>query len=32
MAQHTPDFDAQFDVNKLLFFLHVPRTGACCWL
>ena len=30
IAQHTQDLGGTpHDVNKLLFFLHVPRTGAC---
>lgn len=28
MANHTADFEAAHDVRKLVFFLHVPRTGA----
>jgi hypothetical protein len=28
MEQHTADFQAPHDPEKLLFFLHVPRTGA----
>jgi hypothetical protein len=27
MQEHTADFDAPHDVDKMLFFLHVPRTG-----
>lgn len=28
MKAHTADFEAEHDVKKLVFFLHVPRTGA----
>lgn len=27
MQERTADFDAPHDVDKMLFFLHVPRTG-----
>lgn len=28
MRQHTADFEAAHNVSKLVFFLHVPRTGG----
>ncbi|KAL4858064.1 Protein-tyrosine sulfotransferase [Chlorella vulgaris] len=28
MQEHTADFDAPHDVDKMLFFLHVPRTAG----
>ena len=29
MDAHTGDLEAAQDVSKVVFFLHVPRTGAC---
>ncbi len=30
MQRHTADFEAAHNVSKLVFFLHVPRTGSAC--
>lgn len=32
MEAHTADLEMEQDVSKLVFFLHVPRTGQSRWL